>query len=78
VRGVVARPPTCVRARAARRRGRGALRPRRPRHDGGPHAETIETVSGALVVSAGATVIATGPDAAPRPLTQTEREALLR
>jgi hypothetical protein len=32
--------------------------------------ETIETVSGALVVSAGATVIATGPDAAPRPLTQ--------
>jgi AcrR family transcriptional regulator/acyl-CoA thioesterase FadM len=40
--------------------------------------ETIETVGGALVVSAGATVVATGEDGAPRPLTQTEREALLR
>jgi AcrR family transcriptional regulator/acyl-CoA thioesterase FadM len=40
--------------------------------------ETIETVAGALVVSAGATVVATGEDGAPRPLTQTEREALLR
>jgi AcrR family transcriptional regulator/acyl-CoA thioesterase FadM len=40
--------------------------------------ETIETVGGALVVSAGATVVATGEDGAPRPFTDTEREALLR
>jgi AcrR family transcriptional regulator/acyl-CoA thioesterase FadM len=40
--------------------------------------ETIETVGGALVVSAGATVVATGEDGAPRPLTDTEREALQR
>ncbi|HEX5899867.1 MAG TPA: TetR family transcriptional regulator C-terminal domain-containing protein [Solirubrobacteraceae bacterium] len=40
--------------------------------------ETIETVGGALVVSAGATVVATGEDGAPRPLTDTEREALRR
>ena len=40
--------------------------------------ETIETVGGALVVSAGATVVATGEDGAPRPLTDTERAALRR
>jgi AcrR family transcriptional regulator/acyl-CoA thioesterase FadM len=40
--------------------------------------ETIETVGGALVVSAGATVVAAGEDGAPRPLTDTEREALQR
>jgi hypothetical protein len=40
--------------------------------------ETIETVGGALVVSAGATVFAAGEDGAPRPLTDTEREALRR
>lgn len=40
--------------------------------------ETIETVGGALVVSAGATVVATGEDGAPRPLTGPEREALQR
>jgi AcrR family transcriptional regulator/acyl-CoA thioesterase FadM len=40
--------------------------------------ETIETVGGALVVSAGATVVAAGEDGAPRPLTEAEREALLR
>jgi AcrR family transcriptional regulator/acyl-CoA thioesterase FadM len=40
--------------------------------------ETIETVGGALVVSAGATVVAAGEDGAPRPLTDPEREALLR
>ena len=40
--------------------------------------ETIETVGGALVVSAGATVVATGADGAPRALTPAEREALLR
>jgi len=38
--------------------------------------ETIETVGGALVVSAGATVVAAGEDGAPRPLTDIEREAL--
>jgi AcrR family transcriptional regulator/acyl-CoA thioesterase FadM len=40
--------------------------------------ETIETVGGALVVSAGATVVAAGEDGAPRPLTDTQREALQR
>ena len=40
--------------------------------------ETIETVGGALVVSAGATVVATGEDGAPRPLTEAERQALRR
>jgi AcrR family transcriptional regulator/acyl-CoA thioesterase FadM len=40
--------------------------------------ETIETVGGALVVSAGATVVAAGEDGAPRPLTDPEREALAR
>jgi AcrR family transcriptional regulator/acyl-CoA thioesterase FadM len=40
--------------------------------------ETIETVGGALVVSAGATVVATGEDGTPRPLTDPEREALAR
>jgi AcrR family transcriptional regulator/acyl-CoA thioesterase FadM len=40
--------------------------------------ETIETVGGALVVSAGATVVASGEDGAPRPLTDAEREALRR
>ena len=40
--------------------------------------ETIETVGGALVVSAGATVVAAGEDGAPRPLTDPEREALSR
>jgi AcrR family transcriptional regulator/acyl-CoA thioesterase FadM len=40
--------------------------------------ETIETVSGALVVCAGATVVAAGEDGAPRPLTDPEREALAR
>jgi AcrR family transcriptional regulator/acyl-CoA thioesterase FadM len=40
--------------------------------------ETIETVGGALVVNAGATVVATGEDGAPRPLTDPEREALAR
>jgi phytoene dehydrogenase-like protein len=40
--------------------------------------ETIETVDGARVVSAGATVVATGEDGAPRPLTDAEREALRR
>ena len=40
--------------------------------------ETIETVGGALVVSAGATVVASGEDGAPRTLTDTEREALRR
>ena len=40
--------------------------------------ETIETVGGALVLSAGATVVATGEDGAPRPLTDTERAALRR
>jgi AcrR family transcriptional regulator/acyl-CoA thioesterase FadM len=40
--------------------------------------ETIETAAGALVVSAVATVVATGEDGTPRPLTQAEREALLR
>ena len=40
--------------------------------------ETIETVGGALVVSAGATVVAAGEDGAPRPLTDAEREALQR
>ena len=40
--------------------------------------ETIETVGGALVVSAGATVVAAGEDGAPRPLTDIEREALQR
>jgi AcrR family transcriptional regulator/acyl-CoA thioesterase FadM len=40
--------------------------------------ETIETVSGALVVSAGATVVAAGEDGTPRPLTGPEREALQR
>ena len=41
--------------------------------------EAIEmVVGGALVVSAGATVVAIGEDGAPRPSTETEREALLR
>ena len=40
--------------------------------------ETIETVGGALVVSAGATVVATDDGGAPRALTDAEREALLR
>jgi acyl-CoA thioesterase FadM len=40
--------------------------------------ETIETVGGALVVSAAATVVAAGEDGAPRPLTDPEREALAR
>ena len=40
--------------------------------------ETIETVGGALVVSAGATVVAAGEDGAPRPLTDPERGALAR
>jgi AcrR family transcriptional regulator len=40
--------------------------------------ETIETIAGALVVSAGATVVAAGEDGAPRPLTGPEREALAR
>jgi AcrR family transcriptional regulator/acyl-CoA thioesterase FadM len=40
--------------------------------------ETIETIGGALVVSAGATVVAAGEDGAPRPLTEIEREALQR
>ena len=40
--------------------------------------ETIETVGGALVVSAGATMVATDEDGAPRALTDAEREALLR
>jgi acyl-CoA thioesterase FadM len=40
--------------------------------------ETIETVGGALVVHAGATVVAAGEDGAPRPLTDPEREALAR
>ena len=47
------------RARAPRRRGRGALRARRAgRRTGVRTRETIETVGGALVVSAGATVVA--------------------
>ena len=41
-------------------------------------SETIETVGGALVVSAAATVVAAGEDGAPRPLTDPEREALAR
>ena len=40
--------------------------------------ETIETVGGALVVSAGATVVMAGEDGTPRPLTDAEREALAR
>jgi acyl-CoA thioesterase FadM len=40
--------------------------------------ETIETVGGALVVDAGATIVASGEDGTPRPLTDTEREALRR
>jgi acyl-CoA thioesterase FadM len=40
--------------------------------------ETIETVGGALVVSAGAAVVAIDEDGAPRTLTDAEREALLR
>jgi AcrR family transcriptional regulator/acyl-CoA thioesterase FadM len=39
--------------------------------------ETIETVDGALVASAAATVVVTGEDGEPRPLTAAEREALL-
>jgi AcrR family transcriptional regulator/acyl-CoA thioesterase FadM len=39
--------------------------------------ETIETVDGALVASAAATVVITGEDGEPRPLSATEREALL-
>jgi hypothetical protein len=46
--------------------------------DGVRTRETIETVGGALVVSAGATVVAAGEDGAPRPLTDLEREALSR
>jgi AcrR family transcriptional regulator/acyl-CoA thioesterase FadM len=38
--------------------------------------ETIETVGGALVVSAGVTVVMCGEDGAARPLTGAEREAL--
>jgi acyl-CoA thioesterase FadM len=41
-------------------------------------SETIETVGGALVVSAAATVVAAGEDGAPRPLTDAERAALAR
>jgi AcrR family transcriptional regulator len=40
--------------------------------------ETIETVDGALVASAAATVVVTGADGEPRALTAPEREALLR
>ena len=40
--------------------------------------ETIETVGGAPVISAGATVVAAGEDGTPRPLTDPEREALQR
>jgi acyl-CoA thioesterase FadM len=40
--------------------------------------ETIETAGGALVVIAGATLIATGEDGAPRPLTDHERDGLMR
>jgi AcrR family transcriptional regulator len=39
--------------------------------------ETIETPGGALVVSAGVTVVVCGEDGAARPLAQAEREALL-
>jgi acyl-CoA thioesterase FadM len=39
--------------------------------------ETIETVAGALVVSAGVTVVVCGEDGDPRPLVKAEREALL-
>jgi AcrR family transcriptional regulator len=39
--------------------------------------ETIETVDGALVASAAATVVVTGADGEPRALTAAEREALL-
>jgi acyl-CoA thioesterase FadM/DNA-binding transcriptional regulator YbjK len=39
--------------------------------------ETIETIDGALVASAAATVVITGADGEPRPLTDDEREALL-
>ena len=39
--------------------------------------ETIETVDGALVASAAATVVVTGEDGEPRPLSAAEREALL-
>jgi AcrR family transcriptional regulator len=39
--------------------------------------ETIETVDGALVASAAATVVVTGDDGEPRSLTAAEREALL-
>jgi acyl-CoA thioesterase FadM/AcrR family transcriptional regulator len=39
--------------------------------------ETIETVAGALVVSAGATVVVCGDDGEARPLAEAEREALL-
>ena len=40
--------------------------------------ETIETVGGALVVSAGTALVAIDEDGAPRTLTDAEREALLR
>jgi AcrR family transcriptional regulator len=39
--------------------------------------ETVETLGGALVVSAGATVVAAGADGEPRALSAAEREALL-
>ena len=39
--------------------------------------ETVETVAGELVVSAGVTVSVRGDDSEPRPLTDAEREALL-
>jgi AcrR family transcriptional regulator len=39
--------------------------------------ETIETAAGALVVSAGVTVVVCGEDGDPRPLVKAEREALL-
>jgi hypothetical protein len=39
--------------------------------------ETIETVGGELVVSAGVTVSVCGEDGEPRPLSDAEREALL-
>jgi acyl-CoA thioesterase FadM len=39
--------------------------------------ETIETVAGGLVVSAGATVVVCGDDGETRPLAEAEREALL-
>jgi succinate dehydrogenase/fumarate reductase flavoprotein subunit len=39
--------------------------------------ETIETLAGALVVSAAATLLASGEDGEPRTLTAAERKALL-